>query len=284
MCGILRRMPRPASFFALLTAAAAVLPAACYDFDEIRRGGKGESCARTDDCKSPLVCIDLTCVEPGGAGGTGGGTTVTGSTSEGGSGGTTTTTGGPGGATTTTTSEGGAGGGGSGGGTGGLDEEACVTCMDTACAPQLAACDDGCFAIEACIQMTCAYLSAIGAAQEEGLCQVQCQEPYIASKQKHINVVNCALGRWADCDPCSSYPHDYNYCAAKASGLSCQESLAACNDSNDCVQYRECVGSCATLAACLACDDTPEGQNGKALFWEYNLCLSKECLIEAWLP
>lgn len=274
-------MPRLSSLFAGLVALAVIAPLACYDLNDIRRGGKGESCARTDDCQSPLVCIDLTCVEPGGSGG--GGTIITG---EGGSGaaagGTTSSLGGSGG--TTSTETGGAGGGGSGGGTGGLDPAVCKSCIHAACAPELAACDDGCYAIDACVQMLCSYLSTIGAAQEEGLCQQHCQTPHIGSKQEHIDVVLCSIGAWPDCDACSSYPFDYNDCVGKASAGACKTTFDACNASNDCVQYRECVGSCATLADCLSCNDTPEGLAGEALLFEYNQCLSAQCLSEAWLP
>jgi hypothetical protein len=276
-------MVRPASLLAFLAALAAAGPIGCHDWNDIRRGGKGESCGRTDDCQSPLVCIDLTCVEPGGGGNTG--TTII--TGEGGAGGATgdttkTAAGGSGGQTTT--SEGGAGAGGSGGGTGGLDYEMCASCIDAACAAQLTACDDGCFKIDACVQMTCSYLSAIGATGEEDLCQQNCQQQYLGSKTKHINVAVCAINAWPNCAPCSSYPHDYNKCIEKAAGGACQASLDACNASSDCVQYRECVGSCPTLTACLACDDTPEGAAGRALLFEYNLCLSGECILESWLP
>ncbi len=54
------------------SAAPSVAPAATPDAaptppagsEGIRRGGAGESCTRTDDCTSPLRCVQQVCVEP----------------------------------------------------------------------------------------------------------------------------------------------------------------------------------------------------------------------------
>lgn len=290
--GILRHMSWLRTLPVVLGAAAAG-PLGCYDLNDIRRGGQGESCGRTDDCLSPLVCVELTCVESGGAtttttsaggsGGTGGSPTT--SSETGGAGGATSTTGMGGSGGNTTSTEGGGGAGGGTGGTGGtgLDPEVCAQCLDQACATEKAACDAGCVAIEACIEMMCSFLSSIGS-DEEGECQVQCQQPFLLSKQEHLDVVFCAISAWPGCDACSSYPFDYEACVLKAIGGPCQATYEACNASDDCKTYRSCVGSCDPLSTCLACDDVTGGAAGRALLEEYHQCIAAECISEAWLP
>lgn len=161
----------------------------------------------------------------------------------------------------------------------------CGQCLDAACATEKAACDSECLAIEACIETVCSHLSSIGSI-EEGQCQVQCQSLHLAGKQKHLALVNCAISAWPDCRACSSYPFDYEACVTKHSsdGGACKDEYDACNASNDCVQYRQCVASCTTLAACLACDDTTEGQNGSAIYFAYQECIAPHCIEESWLP
>jgi hypothetical protein len=269
---MLRRL-WPVTGLCLIVAAFAF--AACETID-FRRSQAGETCSRTDDCEAPLVCIKQTCVEPGSAGGTGGG--------QGGAGGTTTTT--------TTTQAGGTAGAGAGGtagagaggtgGTGGamLDPVECAKCLDKECAKEEAACDSDCLALEACIETLCGHLSELGS-PDEGPCQVHCQQAHLASKQKHLDVVNCAAS--SSCAPCSSYPFDYNACVTAASGAECKTQLMACVGSQDCTNYRDCLNTCASLKDCLACGDAPGGQAGSMLLLDFEQCIAGKCIAESWL-
>lgn len=265
-----------------------LLGAAAACGSDFRRGGNGETCGRTDDCEAPLVCIAMTCRPPGSAGSSAGGAGAGGTT--GGAGGTTGGSGGtagsaPAGGTGGAGEAGGTGGAGASGGTGGtggvvLDPELCAACLDQECGAELTACDAECFALEACIEVLCTHLSAIGS-PEEGQCQVHCQQAHSISKAKHIAVVNCVLG--TNCAPCSSYPFDHDACVAKADQGSCKAQRDACVASADCTQYRDCVAVCATLADCLACDDTAGGMAGAPLLTDYETCIAKECIAESWL-
>lgn len=265
-----------------LTSLLGGLPAC--DSAEIRLSGIGESCTRTADCAEPLGCFAQVCRYrddgtggAGAAGGTGGSNTTT---AAGG-------TGAAGGAGGGTGGSGGAGGSGGSGGSGGipLDPEVCGQCLDAACDTEKAACDSECLAIETCIETLCSHLSAIGSA-DEGQCQVHCQTIHVAGKTKHLALVNCAITSWPSCAACSSYPFDYEACVAKLSsdGGACKGAYDACNASNDCQQYRQCVTGCSTLADCLACDDSPEGVAGAALYVAYQDCITPVCIEESWLP
>ena len=302
--------PRRAASTAIAALAIAFSTASApgCSLDTARRGEAGDSCTRTDDCEAPLACRSQVCVDAdagptgtsssaGGAGGAnaggaGGATTITaagggsggasttttgggGSTTTGGTGGTA-TTGGPGGSGGSTTTSG--GGGGAGGN--GLDSALCAACLDQECGSELAACGADCLALEACIESVCANLSAI-ASPDEGTCQVQCQSKYPAAKSAHLAAVNCASG--SQCAPCSSYPWDYNACLATSSVGACAATLDACSQSADCGAYRDCLTTCSTLKECLACDDPQGGPAGAALLLDYQECLAKECLAEAWL-
>lgn len=265
-----------------LLVAFASLFSACETID-FRRGGEGESCGRTDDCEAPLVCIGLTCVDPPGTTTTGhGGDTSSGGTTS--MGGTTSSGGGGAGGTTSmggTTTSGGTGG------TGGttdipLDTEACNQCLHDVCGTPIAACGTDCLELEACIESLCGHLSEI-ASPQEGQCQVYCQQLHLASKQKHLNVVNCTLG--SHCAPCSSYPWDYNKCveASSGDGGPCQTQYDACNASPECVATRACLSTCSTLDDCLACESSPEGMIGAPILDEYQLCISTQCIALSWI-
>jgi hypothetical protein len=273
---------------ALAAAASALVGAAlaACSRDETssgaRRGGAGESCTRTDDCEPPLACLANVCTAPGGgSGGDGPGSGAGGGTGAAGA------TGGAGG-------PGSAGSGGSGGAepdAGTLDAgpsaeagpwSACDECLDEECAGPLAACDADCQAIEACIQMVCANLSAIGS-PDEGPCQVHCQSLHPGAKEPHLAVANCAID--APClGPCQFFPTDYDACRAFMTKGDCAGAFAACNGSVACSNYRDCVFTCKTVGACLACDDTPEGAEGRELLEVYERCIASECIAEAWLP
>jgi hypothetical protein len=131
------------SLAALLTGAFA----SCSSTDTPHLGGLGATCTTSADCESSLRCTDSVCTDPEGAGGggAGGGTSSSASSSS---------------ATTST-------------GTG-QSWGACDTCVDMQCAAQQAACDGECLAVQGCLETVCANLSAIGAAAEEGQCQVRC--------------------------------------------------------------------------------------------------------------
>lgn len=272
--------PRALSTF---TAMFAVTLVSCSD-DTTRRGGLGDSCQKTDDCEAPLVCRELVCIDPSSptttSSSTGGATNVGGMGGAGGLGNTT--------STTTTVGGGEPGGGGAGGSTGtggsGLSWEGCDTCLDTECAAQQAACNDACLAIEACIETQCANLGAIGSA-DEGPCFVSCQDAHPGGKQKHLDVVNCAISAWnGACTACSSYPYDHDQCRDFMLQGACQAAFDACAGSSDCQAFKDCASTCSTLAACLACDDTPAGAAGRQLYEAVELCVASECLAESWLP
>ncbi|MFO0550862.1 MAG: hypothetical protein U0271_20905 [Polyangiaceae bacterium] len=243
----------------------------CSD-DTSRRGGLGDSCQKTDDCESPLVCRELVCVDPNSpttTSSTGGTTNVGGM-------------GGAGGLGNTTSSTGGGDAGGTGGS--GLSWEGCDTCLDDVCAAEQAACDGACLAIEACIETQCAHLGSIGSS-DEGPCFVNCQDAHPGGKQKHLDVVNCAISAWnGSCTACSSYPYDFEQCRAFMLGGACQSAFDACAGSSDCQTFKDCTSTCTTLAACLACDDTPAGAAGRQLYEAVELCVAGECLAESWLP
>lgn len=143
----------------------------------------------------------------------------------------------------------------------------------------MTACDAGCMAIEACIETECSSPTLA----DEGTCFVHCQQLHLASKQKHLNVVNCAQSGFGTCAACSSYPFDFLACTSGALEASCGAKLQACNDSTDCKTYRDCTSTCATAAACFACDDTVEGAAGAALLFDYNLCIAEACILQSWL-
>jgi hypothetical protein len=237
--------------FALLLPAAitAVALASGCDVGQTsdRRGGQGTSCVSTNDCQSPLSCIQNICGGPAADGGNENDAMVTGD--------------GP-------SAEAGS-------------WSTCDDCLDMKCATELAACGPDCIAIEACLEELCANLSEIGSA-EEGMCQTNCQDQYPGGKDTHLDVVNCAIK--ATCDPpCTTYPDDFKACQHYMNKGDCGDELAACEASADCVAYRSCVGTCTTLNGCLSCSNTPDAAAGAKLFHTYSLCVMSECISESWL-
>ena len=248
------RLPTVLAFFAAI-ASPAVLVVACGD-DELRRGGQGASCERTDDCEPPLTCVSNVCggpVDPPDGGEAGQDVNVPDVQGDGPS----------------------------------ADGEAwstCDECLDSTCAEALSACGDDCIAIEACVQMVCGNLSATGSA-DEGPCQVQCQNAHSAAKQPHLDVVYCAEGASSTCfPPCTPFPQDYDACRAFMIAGDCFATALACDDAPECNAYRDCIGTCSSLDECLACDDDEEGQLGRAYLELHEQCIAAECIAEAWLP
>jgi hypothetical protein len=155
--------------------------------------------------------------------------------------------------------------------------------LQTACKAEIAACDADCIAIQACLDAVCAHLSMIGAS-DEGQCQVHCQQLHLTSKQKHLDVVNCALGASQCMPPCSGYSYDWDQCTADATKNQCKPALDACNASQACLDYQTCASGCATNADCQACSSTTDGKTGEQLYEAYWQCVETSCLPEGWLP
>jgi hypothetical protein len=227
-----------------------------------------------------------------------------GTSSTGGAGGATTTsssstTTGSGGDTTTSSSAGGTGGTGTTTSTSSsttstsssttsssstiVDWAACHTCLQTACAPELAACDAGCMGIQTCLDAVCGHLSEIGA-PDEGTCQVYCQAQHFSSKDEHLDLVNCAQQASECIPPCSYGIGDWEECVDAATDGACGPKLDACSADVDCVDYITCALTCTTAADCKACGASPEGMAGRALFEDYWLCVETDCILELWLP
>jgi hypothetical protein len=239
----------------MLLAPAAIAPLAvfggCGGDDPIPRfGQQGDSCLTTNDCAVPLPCVANVC---GG---------------------------------TPTEMDGGnmnmdANVMGDGPSADAGPWSACDGCLDMKCAEELANCDEGCIGIEACLEVVCTNLSAIGSA-EEGMCQKNCQNQFPGASALHKAVVDCSI--IATCrPPCTTYPDDFDACRAFMDKGDCFGALAACQANNDCVAYRSCVGSCTTLAECSACSATPEGAAGRQLLQAYEVCIASECISESWL-
>lgn len=235
---------------ALLAALAPSAFAGCGSNEEPRRGGLGESCERTDDCEAPYSCVEHVCSDPNavdaGDAGDSGPPFEAGPSADAGPWG------------------------------------PCDECLDDECAAELAACDGECQAIEACIETLCTNLSAIGSA-DEGACQKYCQDKHPGAKDKHLAVVDCALSMVCN-PPCTLYPDDYDKCTLFMNQGDCHAQREACNASNDCQTYKDCVLLCGTLKDCLACDDTPEGAAGHQIYDAYEQCIARECVSESWLP
>lgn len=162
---------------------------------------------------------------------------------------------------------------------------ACHACLQTECATELAACDAECVAIQACLDTVCQGLSAAGNAVEEGKCQVACQAKHFGSKQKHIDVVNCAQQSLLNCaPPCAAAPYDWEQCVDHAAENQCKDAQTACTSDDACTDYIVCVTVCNTAAECVACSDTPAKAAGRALYEAYWACVEDDCLTEYWLP
>ena len=113
---------------------------------------------------------------------------------------------------------------------------------------------------------------------------MQCQQLHFSSKQKHLDVVNCAQGASQCMPPCAFYSFDWDQCVAAETAGTCKPALDACNASTDCQTYQACAAACTTNVACQACGSTPEGKAGRALYEAYWQCVESTCLVESWLP
>jgi hypothetical protein len=166
-------------------------------------------------------------------------------------------------------------------GSGGGELALCQSCFDGACKAQKAACNADCYGLQACLDAVCFNLSIIGAAAEEGQCQVFCQSLHAVGKQPQLDYVNCVQG--TSCDPpCAGPPDDYDRCAAAQIAGPCKAAGAACDASSDCRTYRACASACTTYSDCHACVlATPAGE---ATFEAYQLCIDQACLATYWSP
>ncbi|MFT3772496.1 MAG: hypothetical protein QM820_44445 [Minicystis sp.] len=166
----------------------------------------------------------------------------------------------------------------------------CHDCLQTRCKAELDACDAECVAIQACIDTVCGHLSQLGAATEEGQCQVQCQSKHPGAKAAHLAVVNCAQGAMGTSSadtcmpPCSFAIYDWEQCADAQAKGTCKAALDACSNSADCQTYQACASACSTNADCQACAGTPGAKAGQRIYEAYWNCVEDQCLAEAWLP
>ncbi len=244
---------KPRHFVALLlglgiSSGFVILPIAsgCGDTESsVRRGEKGANCLSTNDCVSPLSCIQGVCGGPAVDPDAGdAGTAIDAPVSD------------------------------------GAPLSECDDCLDKKCAAELTACDSECIAVEACIEMVCQNLGMLNP-DEESKCFVQCQTQHPSGKDKHLAVVNCAID--AVCGTCLDYPVDYDLCRAFMDKEFCNPYLMACDNSPACQTYRDCIKGCSTLADCNLCDNTAEGIEGKKILFDYEMCVSAECISESWL-
>ena len=163
----------------------------------------------------------------------------------------------------------------------------CHACMAKKCAAELAACDDECIAIQACLDSVCFHLSATGAT-DEGACQAYCQGLHFAGKRKHLAVVNCAISTAGAKDgcrpPCAGDSFDFDQCHAYVDSCTCKPELDACGADQDCTHYQLCSASCGTSLACSECSNDASGKKGRALFERYWACVEQTCLLQAWIP
>ncbi|MFO0613287.1 MAG: hypothetical protein U0414_11890 [Polyangiaceae bacterium] len=257
-----------AATLVLSAAVVGILVPACDD--AFRPSGEGESCQQTNDCAAPLRCVAFVCVGP--ASGAGGGNASSSSAD-----GTSTAT-----ATTTTSVSSTSASTNASSSTGTiLDPTLCAMCLDEKCGAQLAACDDACHDVEACIEATCKNLVE-NSLPEEGMCQAYCQQEHPGGKQHHLAVANCS--QVAPCGPCSSNPLDYDDCRAKADQGACADEKMACTADLDCVQYKNCAATCGTLNECVQCQSGAAGLAGYAKAFAYEQCIALECIAESWLP
>jgi hypothetical protein len=264
--------PAPVLVLAALgTLATLALHGGCGDdeaADDKRRGGLGEACQKTDDCVAPLLCIGLVCTDGSGGSAGDGGTAGSPSTGGGGSG----ASGGMGGV-------GGMGGGaGEGGSVPSPFGNACDSCLRTTCGTELAACGDGCFSIEGCIETYCRSPS-LDAAQESN-CFVTCQNLY-TQKQQHIDVAVCSAEE--SCDGCIDclYQPDHTACVDYTKTGPCLTEWNDCTADSACTDFQACVSTCATAADCFACDDAAPLSADK--YEAYERCAAEYCVLTSWI-
>lgn len=243
--------------FGLGALACGVGLAGCGDdggSDDGRKGGLGESCTKTDDCESPLSCVDSVCSD-GSTGGSGGGT------STGGSGG------------SIDLPEGGPA-------VFGDPYSECDSCLDMDCQAEIESCDAECVAVEACIETFCRNLGLIGS-PDEGPCFQQCQNAHPSGKNPHLDLVNCS-NAGACIPPCVPYPQDYEDCRAEMASTVCSDLQMQCEASADCQSFGTCVATCSSVNECLGCDDSLF--DGRLIYEAFEHCVAEECIAESWLP
>jgi hypothetical protein len=236
------------SLFGIALCVGTTLVACSGDDDDaapaVKPSGKGQSCARTADCASKLVCVDQVCQESGsssgGSGGDGTGGTGTGGSSTGGTG-----TGG--------SSKGGTGGTGTGG-TGpapvlGGEGESCTRAAD---------CETGL----GCYNQRCApdgsMMGSGGEAGSGGTVTPPPGPPLGQYGETCVLPSDCAAG--LTCVPGGIDAGNLGVCSitdtgVTATGKSCS---AECQDAEDCcelpleIQAALTIRSCADLADVLA--------------------------------
>jgi hypothetical protein len=169
----------------------------------------------------------------------------------------------------------------------GFDTSSCVGCLAQACAPQLAACDQDCFRIQACLDTYCINLSTI-ASPDEVACQAWCQSQYSAAKNAHVALVGCVQSSMCQ-PPCAGYSIDYRHCTSledappgsDAPAGPCYDKAMACTG-GDCLAYKNCINACTTWASCQVCRQ--QHPVGVVQFEDHQRCLYPACFLQGWLP
>jgi hypothetical protein len=163
---------------------------------------------------------------------------------------------------------------------GGFDTTTCVGCLAQACAPQLATCDDDCFAVQACLDAYCVNLSTI-ASPDEVACQAWCQSQHPAGRGTHVALVGCVQSSMCQ-PPCYGYSIDYRHCTTLEDDPVAGPCAGVASCTGDCVAYKNCIGGCTTWASCQQC--AQQHPAGEAQLEMHQLCLEKACLLQGWLP
>lgn len=198
----------------LLLLSGSLVSACTDDEDPFRRGFSGDTCSETDDCAEPLRCLKNVCTEPPSS------ITDAGNDPD-------------------------AFGPGPGPSADAGPWSACDNCLESVCGVAEKACGPECLALEACIETTCAHLSAIGSPDESN-CFVHCQGQHPQGKEQHLAVVDCAVG--TTCQPhCAYYPQDYDFCRTFMNNGDCYGYGAACEASLNCKNFAT-ASSCAAVS------------------------------------
>ncbi len=265
------------SLFAIALCVGTSLVACSGDDDDaapaVKPSGKGQSCARTADCASKLVCVDQVCQESGsssgGSGGDGTGGTGTGGTGTGGTG-----TGG--------TGTGGTGTGGTG--TGGTGVEPVLGGLGESCT-KAADCEEGL----GCFNQRCVPGSMMGGGGEAGTGGTVTPPPGPPLGQLGETCVlpsDCAAG--LTCVPGGASTGNLGICAVTDSGITAtgKTCTAECEDAEDCcelpleIQTLLSIKSCSDLAEDLeGVDCADPGTYATQCFAQATYC---ECNSSTW--
>jgi hypothetical protein len=171
----------------------------------------------------------------------------------------------------------------------GFDTTTCLGCLSDACTPELAACDEDCIGIQACLDARCTSLSA-KASPDETACQLYCESLYPSAKvQALANLAHCI--QTTHCfPPCFDYPFDFKQCGLHQDTGACSDAKAACTADPNCTAYQACASKCASWGACQACATTPglgagapDPALGEALFESYRRCIERTCIAPGWV-